>query len=105
MPFHHAPVRAARPVRIGLLCQYRQWLPSRQNFHASPPLRDDIDSSKNHYEILNVRTDASHAEIKKSVSPPPQHSLPHSYTTPYPTSSTSYPPFYLSPPSHISPFH
>ncbi|OIW29009.1 DnaJ-domain-containing protein [Coniochaeta ligniaria NRRL 30616] len=66
MPFLHAPLRAALPVRAGLLSQHRPWLPSRNNFHTSPPLRDDSDSSKNHYETLNVPTDASHAEIKKS---------------------------------------
>ena len=71
MPFHHAPIRAALAVRTGLLYQYKPWLLQR-NFHTSRPLRDDIDSSKNHYETLNVSTDASQAEIKKLVSFPPQ---------------------------------
>jgi hypothetical protein len=66
MPFHYAPFRAALPVRTGLIAQCRPWLPHR-TFHTSRPLRDDIDASKNHYETLNVSTDASQAEIKKSV--------------------------------------
>ena len=67
MPFHHAPIRAALPVRTGLLYQYRQWLLPQRSLHTSRPLRDDIDSSRNHYETLNVSTDASQAEIKKLV--------------------------------------
>lgn len=65
MPFLHAPLRAALLVRPGLPHHHGPWLLPR-NFHTSRPLRDDIDSSQNHYETLNVRTDASHAEIKKS---------------------------------------
>lgn len=68
MPFFHSPLRAALPVRTGLLAQCRPWLPSR-TFQTSRTLRNDTDASKNHYETLNVPTDASHAEIKKSVIP------------------------------------
>ena len=62
MPLHHAPIRAALPLRAGF--HVAQWLP-RQAFHASRPLRRDQDEGKNHYETLNVRPDASQAEIKK----------------------------------------
>lgn len=66
MPFLHTPLRAALLVRPGLPYHHGPWLLPR-NFHTSRPLCDDIESSQNHYETLNVRTDASHAEIKKSV--------------------------------------
>ncbi|PSR83526.1 hypothetical protein BD289DRAFT_282110 [Coniella lustricola] len=38
---------------------------SRRLFHASPPRRDGLES-RNHYETLNVQTNASPGDIKKS---------------------------------------
>lgn len=90
MPFHHAPLRAALPVRAGLLSQWQTHI-SRQTFHTSRPLHDDdtAHASKNHYETLNVRTDASQAEIKKSVflSSHPSFLLPPRLPRPLPSST------------------
>jgi hypothetical protein len=79
MPFHHAPFRAAPSVRACIFPLRIQWL-SQRPFSTSPLLRGDIDSSTNHYETLDIPTDASQADIKKSAffplyshppSPPP----------------------------------
>jgi hypothetical protein len=67
MPFRYASLRAvlaacelAPSVRAKPTEQFRK-------FHGSRPLRDDGSSqdTQNHYEALNISTQATPAEIKK----------------------------------------
>lgn len=60
------------PVRIGPLCAAALQQPPpllqcqhhKAFFHHTPIRHDEIDD-KNHYETLNIQTDASSADIKK----------------------------------------
>lgn len=69
MPVRTTPFRAALhfqfPASAASGCtRLKQHQHQRIFFHSSPVRRDDIDN-KNHYEMLNVQTNASPADIKK----------------------------------------
>ncbi|KAK4240983.1 DnaJ subfamily A member 3, mitochondrial [Achaetomium macrosporum] len=66
MPFRYAPTGAAITAKVSV--QTAAWS-SRRFFHASPRvlhLDSNTSDTSNHYETLNVRPDASPAEIKRS---------------------------------------
>lgn len=62
MPLRFTPFRAALHLRLPPAPDCTR--PQRRFFHETPARRDDIDS-KNHYETLNLQTNASPADIKK----------------------------------------
>lgn len=64
MPVRIAPFRAALHLHLQLPPTPDCTRPQQRFFHGTPVRRDDIDD-KNHYETLNLHTNASPADIKK----------------------------------------